>query len=98
MTAGLLLSVYILFVNAVGFALMAVDKYRAIRLLSRVPEAVLFLFAIIGGCLGTTLGMVIFKHKTKHWYFRIFMPAILVMELAFFMWLFTYPGIEVTFW
>ncbi len=98
MTAGRLLLIYILSVNVIGFMLMGIDKFRAVRGLPRIPETVLFLVAIIGGSLGTTLGMCIFRHKTRHWYFRLFMPAILVCEFAFLMWFIAWPGIEVTFW
>lgn len=98
MTAGRLLLIYVLSVNVLGFVLMGLDKFRAQRMLSRIPETVLFLVAIIGGSLGTTLGMGVFRHKTRHWYFRFFMPAILVVESAVLIWFITWPGIEVTFW
>jgi uncharacterized membrane protein YsdA (DUF1294 family) len=37
--------------------------------------------AFFGG-LGGVLGMKVFHHKTKHWYFRVFFPVLLVLQLA----------------
>lgn len=61
---------------------MGVDKRKAIRNAYRIPEASLFFTALIGGALGTTLGMYHFRHKTKHWYFAVGMPLIFFAQLA----------------
>lgn len=45
------------------------DKKRAIRGEWRIRESVLFALGFFGGALGALLGMNIFRHKTKHWYF-----------------------------
>ena len=47
-----------------------------------MPESTLFLLALMGGGLGAFLGMHGFHHKTKHWYFRLFIPLILALEIA----------------
>jgi len=78
----ILLFSYLLIVNIVGFAMMGIDKKRAIRGAWRIPEASLFLAAIIGGSVGSILGMNLFRHKTKHWYFKYGMPAILILQIA----------------
>jgi uncharacterized membrane protein YsdA (DUF1294 family) len=57
---------YLVIVNIVSFAIMGIDKSRAKRKAWRIPERRLFLFAIIGGSIGSILGMYYFKHKTKH--------------------------------
>lgn len=72
---------YLLAVNISGFALMGIDKKRAIRKAYRIPEATLFLTALIGGSAGSLLGMYTFRHKTKHWYFVVGMPVILAIQL-----------------
>lgn len=72
---------YLIVVNVIGFIMMGADKYRARRRSWRIPEAHLFLVAIIGGALGTTLGMYLFRHKTRHWYFAYGMPAILAVQI-----------------
>ena len=82
MTVKALILLYLIIVNLTGFALMWADKRKAIRNAWRIPEARLFLFALIGGSLGCILGMYTFRHKTRHWYFIWGMPAILVLQLA----------------
>ena len=62
---------YLLIVNAVAFLLMLVDKLKAKRGAWRIPEATLFSIAILGGSIGSILGMYHFHHKTKHWYFVV---------------------------
>jgi uncharacterized membrane protein YsdA (DUF1294 family) len=62
---------------------MGIDKRKARRNAFRIPEATLFSVAIIGGSLGSTLGMFIFKHKTRHWYFKFGLPVILLLQVAF---------------
>ncbi len=76
-----IISVYLLIVNIVSFAMMGIDKQKAIRGAWRIPEASLFMVAIIGGSIGSILGMQLFRHKTKHWYFQYGMPAILILQL-----------------
>lgn len=74
---------YLVIVNIVGFAMMGIDKSRAKRQAWRIPEKTLFLCAICGGSIGTIIGMNTFRHKTKHWYFKYGLPAILIMQLIF---------------
>ena len=72
---------YLITVNLIAFALMGYDKALSKTGGRRVPEATLFLFVIIGGSLGGTLGMYIWRHKTRHWYFAFGFPAILVIHI-----------------
>ena len=74
--------IYLLVINLAGLYMMWEDKQKAKKDKWRIPEKTLFLVAVLGGCLGTTLGMHLFRHKTKHWYFKWGMPAILVLETA----------------
>ena len=60
---------------------MGIDKWKARKGAFRIPEATLFIIAIIGGSVGSILGMYIFRHKTRHWYFVWGMPAILALQL-----------------
>ncbi len=82
-----LLALWLLGVNLAAFALMGWDKRRARRDGRRVPERTLFLTALLGGSPGAILGMQLFRHKTKHWYFKFGMPAILIAQLALALWL-----------
>lgn len=69
-------------VNLNSFALMGLDKRRAKKHGWRIPEKTLFLCALPFGGLGAVLGMRIFRHKTKHWYFAVGMPLILLAQLV----------------
>ncbi len=73
---------YLLLINVVTFIIYGVDKRKAQKDRWRIPEKVLFLFPLLGGSIGGILGMQVFRHKTKHWYFRIGLPLILVVQLA----------------
>ena len=74
--------IYLLFINLTGFALMGIDKYKARKHLWRIPEKTLFLSALLGGSTGAILGMYVFHHKTRHWYFMVGMPAILILQIV----------------
>lgn len=84
MTITHVLIFYLVIVNVIDFILMGADKRKAVRGAWRIPEATLFLFALIGGSLGGILGMHFFHHKTKHWYFKWGMPAILAAHLVLY--------------
>ncbi|MBQ0037894.1 MAG: DUF1294 domain-containing protein [Clostridiales bacterium] len=76
------LTVYLVAINLVTFLVYGADKRRAKRDRWRVPEKTLFLLAIVGGSIGALVGMYVFRHKTKHWYFRLGIPAILLAQIA----------------
>lgn len=78
--------------NLLAFVLMASDKKKAKSGAWRVPEKVLFLSAILGGSIGAIVGMQVFRHKTKHWYFKYGMPAILILQMiiAICVWYYIY--------
>lgn len=76
------LIVYFLIINIAGYASMGLDKSKAKRREWRIPEATLFSIAILGGSVGSILGMFHFRHKTRHWYFVIGLPVIFFIQLA----------------
>lgn len=73
---------YLPVINLIAFCMMGFDKRRARRGLWRISEKALFGSALLGGSAGAVLGMQIFRHKTKHWYFKYGMPAILIVQLC----------------
>lgn len=73
--------IYLVIINLTAYALMGIDKRRAVRHAWRIPEKTLFLSAILGGSFGAIAGMHRFRHKTKHRYFQYGMPAILILQL-----------------
>lgn len=81
-TLTVILSIYFIAINLIGFVLMGMDKKRAIRGVWRISEATLFLVALLGGSIGCIFGMKHFRHKTKHWYFKYGMPAILLLQVV----------------
>ena len=82
-----ILLVYLVCINLVSFGLMAADKRRARARRWRIPERTLFAAALLGGSLGAIVGMYLFRHKTKHWYFVVGMPLILAAEILIGVWL-----------
>ena len=77
-----LFAIYLVVMNGRGVAVMWSDKRRARLHRWRIPEKVLFGVSLLGGSAGTWAGMYLFRHKTKHWYFVVGMPLILVCQAA----------------
>ncbi len=61
---------------------MLIDKQKAKRGAWRIPEKSLFIITLLGGGIGTIVGMYLFRHKTKKMYFTIGFPVILISEVA----------------
>jgi len=61
---------------------MLIDKKKAIKNRWRIKESTLLLFAILGGSIGSYLGMKNFRHKTKHSKFTLGIPFIIFLQLA----------------
>lgn len=77
-----ILIVYLLIINAAGFLLMLIDKFKAKKNLWRIPESTLFTVACLGGSLGCIAGMYTVRHKTKHRKFTLGMPLILAVQIV----------------
>ena len=92
-----ILVLYIIVVNVVSFTVMGIDKRKAIKRAFRIPESTLFVLAIIGGSLGSIIGMHLFHHKTRHWYFLYGMPVILALQVILILAL-VFSPIEWNFW
>ena len=75
--------IYLAAINILTFCVYGADKRRAkIQGARRVPEKTLFALALLLGSAGALLGMRVFHHKTRHWYFRFGIPAILFCQSA----------------
>ncbi len=81
-TPQTILLIWLCLMNVAAFAAMGMDKRRARRDAWRIQERTLFLLALLGGSVGAIAGMWLFHHKTRHWYFVLGMPAILLVQLA----------------
>lgn len=82
-----LAALYLGAVNLISFCAMGWDKGQARRRGRRVPERTLLLLDFLGGSLGGILGMLLFRHKTLHWKFRLLPPLFLLLHLAMLCWL-----------
>ena len=60
-----IVAIYLVIINLVGIYVMWADKRKAKKGAWRIKESTLFAVALLGGCLGTTLGMYWFRHKTN---------------------------------
>ncbi|MGM9618613.1 MAG: DUF1294 domain-containing protein [Oscillospiraceae bacterium] len=78
---------YLLLINLLTFLLYGIDKRRARREKWRIRERTLLLLPLLGGSLGALLGMRVFHHKTRHWYFRCGVPLLFLLQLALGLWL-----------
>lgn len=67
--------------NLIGFIQMGLDKYRAVRSRWRIPERILIGTALLGGGIGSFLGMYAFRHKTKHLRFFVLLPFAALMDI-----------------
>ena len=83
------LMAYLLIINAMAFLFMLVDKHKAQKNAWRIPEASLLTLAILGGSLGATLGMRIFRHKTRKPQFSLGLPVILIFHILLLVWFVT---------
>ncbi len=80
--------IYLLIINAASLLVMVIDKGLAKKGSFRVPESSLFMLAILGGSVGSIVGMYLVRHKTKHVSFTLGMPLILLAQMILIYFLF----------
>ena len=66
-----------------------IDKLKAKKGKWRISEATLLMMAIVGGSIGAWAGMRIWHHKTMHKKFQYGIPAIIIMQIALVVYLYT---------
>ncbi len=76
------LFIYLLIINVVTFFVYLLDKHNAKKKLYRVSEKNLIVLALVGGSVGALLAMYILRHKTKHLFFTLSVPIILLLQAA----------------
>ena len=81
---------YLLIINAAGFLLMLVDKWKAKKKRWRIPESTLMGAAALGGSIGALAGMYLVRHKTQHPKFTLGIPAILAVQMVIATWVLIY--------
>lgn len=73
---------YLIAINILTFIIYGIDKLKAKKNWRRISESTLLLLAVAGGSIGAWLGMMVWRHKTKHWKFLIGVPAIFLLQLS----------------
>ena len=73
--------IYLIIINILTFLAMWYDKHEAKKGDWRISEKALFILVLLGGGIGGILGMYLFRHKTKKWYFKYGFPLILILEI-----------------
>ena len=74
--------------SVISFVLYAADKAKAKQKAWRTPEKVLLLSSFLLGAPGGYAAMLIFRHKTQHWYFQVVNIASLAIQIVLFIVLF----------
>lgn len=74
---------YFVLINIISFLLYYIDKKKAIKHKYRIPEKILIMTSIMGGCFGSIFSMYLFHHKTKHLKFKILVPLFCLVWLFF---------------
>ena len=84
----LILFLVFLMMNIIGFYLIRVDKLRAKKHQYRISERTLWTFALFGGAIGSTIGMQVYRHKTKHTSFKFGFPSLAIVQVFLFSYFF----------
>ena len=73
----------VLFVwNLIVFLLYGADKRKSKKGKRRISEKALLMTAFFMGGIGAFFGMIIYRHKTKHWKFKILVPLFAILNIA----------------
>ncbi|BAM47085.1 DUF1294 domain-containing protein [Amphibacillus xylanus] len=70
----------LIIINLCSLIIMKVDKSRARNNQWRIPEMNIWLISLLGGSVGTYIGMKLFRHKTKHLSFKIGIPLLILIQ------------------
>lgn len=75
----MMINYYLVIINILGLIICFIDKRKAIKNKYRIPENMLMMISLIGGCFGFFLGMILFRHKIRKSKFYISIPLIIIM-------------------
>ena len=82
--------IFLLIMSIIALILYRADKTKAQKGKWRIKEATLLAAGFFGGAAGALLGMKLFRHKTKHWYFWLANILGLILQAAV-LWLLLKP-------
>lgn len=71
-------------INVFSFFVMANDKRKSVgrQDSERTPEGLIFFIATAFGSIGVYVGMLLFRHKTRKWYFQLGVPLLIMQNIA----------------
>lgn len=72
---------YFIMINLALLLTMKIDKTKAKSNQYRISEKTLWILALVGGAIGGTLGMQLFRHKTKHIAFTVGFPLLAIVDV-----------------
>ena len=73
--------IYLVSINLIGLLVMYIDNKKPKYGRWRIPEKTLLIVALLGGSIGTMIGMRLFRHKTQKIKFTLGFPTILISEI-----------------
>lgn len=79
---------YLVVINILSFAAMGMDKSKAKKHKYRISEGGLIALSVIGGAIGSLVGMVGFRHKTSKKKFYVGIPIIYVFNQIMILFIF----------
>ncbi len=79
-----MIGIYYLIISIITFITYGADKQLAKAGGQRVPEKILFLLGLLGGCFGAIPGMLVFRHKTRKQMFWIANISFCLLHLVIF--------------
>lgn len=84
MNLEIIISGFFVLVTVLAFFIIAYDKKQARQGndTERISEGLLFFMATAFGSVGVYVGMLVFRHKTQKWYFRLGIPLLIIQNLA----------------
>ena len=76
----LTLLVYIVIINIISFIVFGVDKSKSQKNQWRIKESTLIVLSLLGGSIGSMIGMIVFHHKLNKKKFYIGIPLIFILN------------------
>lgn len=75
-----ILITYIIIINIVAYVVYGIDKRKAIKNKWRISENTLLLFSLLGGGIGSFIGMKLHHHKTNKRKFTFLVPFLTILS------------------
>ncbi len=75
-----LLLIAVLAVNIIAFGIVGLDKNKSVQDHQRIREVYFFVWAAFFGSVGVLMGMLLFHHKTRKWYFPLGITALIIQQ------------------